>query len=97
MPTFAASPREEVRRLIGVCAADRAARAAPSLAGDVVVDLSRMSGVTAALTLAAAVRAQHEQEARRRLEMALVSTAAALAPAASRETDHGCDDLRAAL
>ncbi len=97
MPTLAVSPREEVRRLIGDFAAGRAAPAAPSPAEDVVVDLSRMSGVTAALTLAAAVRAQHEDEARRRLEAMLVSTAAALAPAANREADHGCDDLRAAL
>lgn len=97
MPTLAASARDEVRRLIGAFDADRSAPAAPSVAGDVVVDLSRTNGVAAALTLAAAVRARHEEEVRQRLERALVSAAATLAPAASREIDHGCDDLRAAL
>lgn len=97
MSTPTASSREEVRRLIGAFASGRATSATPSGAGDVVVDLSRMSSVAAALTLAAAVRAQHDEEALRRLEGALLSTAAALRAPSSREADHGCDDLRAAL
>lgn len=96
--TPAASSREEVRRLIGAFTAGHAAPpAAPSGAGDVVVDLSRTGNVAAALTLLAALRAQHEEEACGRLESVLVSTAAAFRSAASRETDHGRDDLRAAL
>lgn len=95
MSALAASPREEVRRLIGAFAADASAPVAPSRGGDVVVDLSRVRDLVAALTLAAAARAQHEEEACRRLEGALVSTAAALGAAPSREADHGRDDLRA--
>ncbi|MGA0599815.1 hypothetical protein ACO2Q3_03835 [Caulobacter sp. KR2-114] len=97
MPAFAPHPREEVRRLIGASAAGRTGPAAPSGAGDVVVDISRIRDLAAALTLAAAVRAEHEDEVRRRLEDALVSTAAALPSATSREDDDGRDDLRAAL